>query len=91
MEFQKRVNDVEKVFDKCWQANHNRENVKQYSEDRKKHFQKMYNIKDKEEHKKEVLEFHSVNGRVKRLEDNMNAANAANKLDKMNSFRNNFR
>lgn len=91
MEFQKRVTDIEKVFDSSWHANHNRENVKKYQEERKKHFQKLLNIKDKEEHKKEVLEFHSVNGKVKRLEENMRAADSVNRLDKMNQFKNNFR
>ena len=91
MEFNKRTRDVSQVFDSNWKANHNYQKVKNFHEDRRQHFNKMFGIQDKDERKKEILEAHSVNGQVKRLEENMRAADAGNRLEKSNNFRNNFR
>ncbi len=91
MKINKKVSDVSQVFDQQWNVNHNYQETKQIIENRKQHFNKMYNIQDKEERKKEILKANSVDGRVKRLEENMKAANGANLLGKMNDFKNHLR
>ena len=88
MEIKKRTDDLEKVFEMRWQANNYKANgMKSYRENREKHFNKMYNIKTKEERRAEMREANSVNGQVSRLENNMRSV-ATNELFK---GRNNFR
>ncbi len=87
MEFQKRTNDIEKVFDQRWKANHNYDEIQKKMEQRQQHFNKMYHIRDKNERKKEILEANSVNGQIKRLEENMRAASGNELFRNRNSFR----
>ena len=47
----------------------------------------MHNIVDKEERKKEILQANSVDGRVRRLEENMKAASGNELLRNRNNFR----
>lgn len=91
MEFKKRVQDVGQVFDSRWKANHGYQERKEFLDGRKQHFNKMYNIQDKDERKKEFLRASSVDGQVQRLSDKMNAADAGNRMGKMIDFKNNFR
>ena len=86
MEIKKRTQDLEEVFNQRWKANNFHQNgVKQNIEKNKEFFNKMYNIKSKEDKKKEMLEANSVNGRVARLEEKMKAASAG--FNKKNNFR----
>ena len=87
MEFKRRVNDVSQVFDSQWNVNHNYQGQKQFLDARKKHFDRMHNIVDKEERKKEILQANSVEGRVRRLEENMKAASGNELLRNRNNFR----
>ena len=87
MEIKKRVNDVNQVFDSQWKVNHNYQEQKQFLDTRKKHFDRMHNIVDKEERKKEILKANSVSGRIQRLEENMKAASGNELLKNRNSFR----
>lgn len=91
MEFNKRVQDVTKVFDSRWEVNHNNQERKEFLDSRKEHFNKMYQIQDREERRKEILWSHSVEGQVNRLNDQMNSASNVNRMGKMNNFKNNFR
>ncbi len=91
MEFQRRVQDVSQVFDRNWKANHNTKEQKEFLDKRKQHFNKMYNIPDKEDRRKEILKANSVEGQVNRLAERMNAADFGNRMGKMNDFKNNFR
>ncbi len=75
MEIQKRVQDLETVFNQRWKANNYKYNgVMQDIEKNKQHFNKMYHIKSRDEQRREILEANSVNGRVERLEQNMKAS-----------------
>lgn len=74
MGFNRKVNDISEIFDKQWEVNHNYQEKKEFLDNRKNHFNRMNNIVDKEDRKKEILEANSVNGRVNRLEQNMKAA-----------------
>lgn len=87
MEFKRRMNDVSQVFDSQWNVNHNYEGNKQFLDTRKKHFQRMHNVVDKEERKKEILKANSVDGRIQRLEENMKAASCNELLRNRNQFR----
>lgn len=87
MNLNKRVNDVSQVFDKQWQVNHNYKENKEFLDNRKKHFNRIHNIVDKEERKKEILEANSINGRVNRLEQNMKAASSNELFRNRNKFR----
>lgn len=87
MEFQKRVNDIEKVIDSQWKANHHYQEIKKINDSKKKHFNKMYNIQDKETRKEEILKTNSVEERVKRLEENMKSASMNELFRGKNRFR----
>lgn len=87
----RREQDVSQVFDRQWNVNHNYQEVKKFHENRRKHFSKMYNIPDKEQRKQEILEANSVNGRVKRLEENMRGTEKTVRSFNINEFKNNFR
>lgn len=91
MEFNRRVKDVNQVFDSQWKANHNYKERQEFLDKRQQHFNKMYNIKDKQDIKKEILNANSVNGRVESLNQNMRAANEGQRLNRMNNFKSNFR
>ncbi len=87
MEFQKRIRDVSEVVDSQWKANHNYQEIKKYNDGRKAHFNKMYNIRDKEDMKKEILEANSATGQIKRLQENMNASRGNDLFRNRNNFR----
>ena len=83
MEIKKRTPDLEQVFEQRWKVNnYNKNGFKEMTEQRKEHFNKLYNIKSKEQQRKEILEANSVNGKVSNLEAKMKAAS---------NFRNNNR
>lgn len=91
MEFNKRVKDASQVFDSQWKVNHNYKERQEFLNQRQEHFNKMYNIKDKQDMRKEILNANSVNGRVESLNQNMRAASESQRLNRMNNFKNNFR
>lgn len=91
MEFNKRVQDLSQVFDSRWKTNNNYQERKQFFDERKEHFKKMYNIHDKEDRRQEILKANSVSGQVNRLSEKMQAADASQRFMKMNEFRNNFK
>ena len=47
----------------------------------------MYNIHEKEDRRKEILEANSAEGRVKRLQENMNALQGNELFRNRNNFR----
>ena len=87
MEIQKRVSDISKVVDSQWNANHNYNQIREANEKRQQHFNKMFNIKDKKERDKEILEANSIEGRLKRLEGNMHASKGNELFRNRNNFR----
>lgn len=89
MEFNKRVQDVSEVFDRRWNANKNKAN-KAVAE-KKEHFNKMFNIRDKNDKKEDILYQSSVNGQVKSLNERMRAVNEADRINRMNNFKNGFK
>ena len=87
MEIQKRVSDISKVVDSQWNANHNYNQIREANEKRQQHFNKMFNIKDKKERDKEILEANSIEGRLKRLEGNMQASKGNELFRNRKNFR----
>ena len=56
MEIKKRTPDLETVFNARWEANnYNKNGFKEMTEQRQDHFNRLYNIKSKEQQKKEKL------------------------------------
>lgn len=92
MEFRNnRVQDVTQVFDRNWNVNHDRQGRKEFLDGRKEHFNKLYNIKSKEDKKQEILRTNSVDGQVKSLNDRMQALNGNQNRMRMSDFKNNLR
>ena len=91
MEFNKRVKHASQVFDSQWKVNNNYKERQEFLNQRQEHFNKMYNIKDKQDMRKEILNANSVNGRVESLNQNLRAASESQRLNRMNNFKNNFR
>ena len=89
MEINKRVQDIDKVFDRRWNANQNKANNAVNT--RKEHFNRMFNIKDKQDQRKEILYQNSVEGQVNNLNERMNNMQQANRINRMNNFRNGFK
>ena len=87
--FNKRVQDTTQIFDSRYNANKNKAN--QAVNSRKEHFNKMFNIKAKEDQKQELRYQNSVEGQVKSLNERMNIQNQANRINRTNSFRNGFK
>ena len=91
MECNKRVRDVNQVFDIQWNVNHNYAEKKKFFDGRKAHFNKMYDIQEKVDRRKEILQSNRVDGKIQSLNEKMNAASANERLARRNDFRNNFR
>lgn len=91
MEIQKRTKDISQVFDSQWDVNHNYQEVKKFHDSRKEHFNKMYNIQDREEHKKAILRGNSVDGKIEALNQKIDAMVANERFQRRNDFKNNFR
>ena len=89
MEINKRVQDTTQVFDRRWTANKNKANDAVQA--RKEHFNRMFNIQDKKDQRKEMLYQNSVNGQVNSLNERINAMNQGNRINRMNNFRNGFK
>lgn len=89
MEINRRVQDLNTVFDSRWNANKNK--AMNAVNDRREHFNRMFNINDKSNMRKDILYQNSVDGQVKALNERMNAMNDANKINRMNNFRNGFK
>ena len=92
MEFgNKRVQDLSQVFNRNYQVNKNNGGSNNVVRERNDFFNRMYNIKDKQTKREEILKANSVDGQVKALNDRMNAMNGSQNRNRMNDFRNNFR
>ena len=89
MEINKRVQDLETVFNQRWEVNKNK--ATKQVERQKNHFNKMFNIQDKSIQRQDILYQNSVEGQVKALNERINVANTGNKINRMNNFRNGFK
>lgn len=89
MNMNKRVQDPTQIFDRRWTVNQNK--ATKQVEERKQHFNRMFNIKDKTDQRKEMLYQNSVEGQVNALNDRINSMNQGNRINKMNNFRNGFK
>lgn len=87
----RRVQDVTQVFDNRWNVNNDYRGRKEFLDGRRQHFNKMYNIQDRNVQKEEILRANSVDGKIESLNQKMSAANSGERIAKMNNFRNNFR
>ena len=85
MNFQRKTPDIEQVFNQRWQANNYRLNgIKDKIQNEKDAFNRINNIKTKEDIKKEVLEANSINGRLERLNRNIEATKGFNNRNRFN-------
>jgi len=91
MEIKKRVQDINKVFDRNWNVNRNNKNREDFLNHRKDYFNKMYNISDKDERRREMLEANSVNSQVRGLNERIKSASDVNRISRMNDLKNNFK
>lgn len=91
MEIKKRVQDVETVFNKRWEANHNYQEVKKFHDDRKDHFKKVNNIPDVDARKEELKKVNSIEGKLNRLDEKMKVADFNERFSRMNDIKRNFR
>lgn len=91
MDINKRVQDISQVFDRNWNVNKNNQARKEFLDGRKEHFNKMYNIQDKNTRRQEILKTNSVNGQVQNLNERMQAMTNGQRITRMNDFKNNFR
>ena len=89
MQINRRVQDVETVFNRQWTVNKNK--ATEQVERQKAHFNRMFNIQDKQDKRKEILYQNSVEGQVKALNERMNAMNQGRQINRMNNFRNGFK
>lgn len=82
----KRLQDLNNVFDSRWKANNYRYNgVEENIKNNNEHFNRMYNIKSREEKKQEIMHANSVDGRLENLNNKMSV------LDMYKRNNNNFR
>ena len=88
MEINRRLQDPTQVFDRRYNA---RNNATKEVEARKEHFNRMFNIRDKEDQRKEIRYQNSVDGQVKNLNERINTMNQGNRINRMNNFRNGFK
>ena len=86
-----RIQDVSKVFDRNWNVNHDRQGRQAVIDDRKKHFDKMYNIRSKEDKREEILRANSVEGQIGNLNSRMQAVVGNQNRMRINDFKNNFK
>lgn len=89
MEINKRIQDTTEVFDRRWNANRNKANNEVAA--RKEHFNRMFNIQDKVDKRKEILYQNSVQGQVNSLNERIDAMNQGNRINRMNNFKSNFK
>ena len=89
MDINRRVQDPTQVFDRRWNANMNKAN--QAVQSRKEHFNRMFNINDKTNQRKEILYQNSVEGQLKNLNERMSVMNESNRINRMNNFKNGFK
>ena len=79
MEFDNRRNSLDRISDQMWKANNYRKNgVIDKMKASKEQFNRMNNIKSKEDQRKEILHASSVEGRLERLNQQMNAVKNLN-------------
>lgn len=69
----RRNNDLSEVFEQRYRANKGNNEI--ISEKKKEFNRKMFNIRDKEDIRKEIRSANSVEGQVKSLNDRMNVLN----------------
>ena len=87
----RRVQDINQVFDRNWNVNRNNQERREFLDYRKEHFRKMYNIKDKTDQRAEILRANSVDGQIEALNSRMQAMNSGEKINRISNIKNNFR
>ena len=79
------------MFDRNWQVNKNNQKRQEFFRERKEHFNRMFNIRDKEGMKQDVLKSNSVEGQVNNLNARINGVVSSQNRMRMNDFKNNFK
>ncbi len=87
MQINNRNEDLTKVFDRTWKANHNDDVVKA-KEKEKKFIDKLFNVKKEE--KTNLVKPLTPNQQVDNLQRNMNGMNSFNNQTKLNNIRGKF-
>ena len=89
MQINDRLEDLTKVFDRTWKANHN-DDVKKARKKEKKFIDRLFNIKPlkEEENYKKPL---SPNEQVNNLQKNINGMNSFNTQTRLNNLKGKFK
>lgn len=82
-----RNEDLSKVFDRRWTANHN-DDVKKAREEERKFMNKMFNTNIREDKKVEVI---TPEMKAQNLQNNMNSASNFQKRVNLNNLKGNFK
>ncbi len=85
MKIYNKLEDLTKVFDRTWKANHN-DDVKEAREKEKKFIDKMFNVKTPLEEKKLPKPL-TPNEQVSNLQRNMNSMNNFNNQNRINNIK----
>ena len=89
MQINKRQEDLSKVFDRTWKANHS-DDIKKEKARKKSFIDKMFDIKDIQEENDSKLRPLSESEKLKNRQDNMNGIKELNDRAKLNDIKGKF-
>ena len=88
MQINSRQEDLMKVFDRTWKANHN-DDIKNAKEDEKKFIDKLFNVKPSIE-ENNTLKPLTPEEKLNNLQKNINSMNKVNNQSKINNIKGKF-
>lgn len=89
MQIHNKLEDLSKVFDRTWKANHN-DDVKKAREKEKNFIDKMFNVKKPLGDVSNTRVDNSPSNRVNELQRNMNSMNKFNNQNRINNIKGKF-
>lgn len=89
MQIHNKLEDLSKVFDRTWKANHN-DDVKNAREREKKFIDKMFNVKKPLDERSNITVDNSPSTRANNLHNNMNSMNNFNRQNRVNNIKGKF-
>ncbi len=88
MQINNRMEDLTKVFDRTWKANHN-DDVKKAREKEKNFIDRLFNVKNSKDNNNNMKPL-TPNEQVGNLQRNINGMNSFNNQTKLNNIRGKF-
>lgn len=89
MQINNRMEDLTKVFDRTWKANHN-DDVKKAREKEKNFIDRLFNVKNSKDNNNNNMKPLTPNEQVGNLQRNINGMNSFNNQTKLNNIRGKF-